>query len=307
MKNARIDPLAARDIDAQVDKVLRGLGNPQPPLNLADVRALLKLDLQYYSGANDGPLREMISKLKIGAKQLIMRPTLIFDVVQKAQLRALWLPDRKRILIDQAIPDLKKRHAEAHEVLHSIAPHHEMFFLGDDRETLSPSFHEALEGEANYGASRLLFMRDRFTAFACEMPREFSSIQTLSKMFGNTLTMTLWRFVEDALPNEPIFGIISCHPWRVSDTFDPSDPCRYFIESPGFRTQFGNVTSTEAFEAVRSYASWAKKGPLGVGEIVFKSRAGESHRFRMETFSNGYESLTLGAYLGHVRVAVALP
>src|SRR6266850_3918658 len=188
MKNALIDGLAAKDIDGQVDKVLRGLDNPEPPLDLAEVRALLKLDLRYYSSTNDGPLREMISKLTIGAKQIIKRPTLILDAVKKSGLRALWLPDRKRILIDEGIPDLKKRHAEAHEIVHSITAHHEMFLLGDDRETLRPSFHEALEGEANFGASRLLFMRDRFTVLARDLPRDFSSVQKLHKIFGNTLT-----------------------------------------------------------------------------------------------------------------------
>ena len=42
------------DIEGQVDKILRGLGYPEPPLNLDDVRALLKLDRQYYSTTNTG-------------------------------------------------------------------------------------------------------------------------------------------------------------------------------------------------------------------------------------------------------------
>lgn len=166
MKNAPIDRLAARDIEAQVDKLLRGLGNPAPPLDLREVRELLKLDLQFYSSTNDGPLREWISQLKIGAKQLVKRPSLLRDVVLKADLRALWLPDRKRILIDEAVPPLKRRRAEAHEITHSITPHHAIFLLGDDRETLRESFHEALEGEANYGASQLLFLRHRFSQVA---------------------------------------------------------------------------------------------------------------------------------------------
>jgi hypothetical protein len=47
MKNRPIDPYAAQDIQAQVDKVLRGLGNPEPPIDLCAVRELLNLDLQY--------------------------------------------------------------------------------------------------------------------------------------------------------------------------------------------------------------------------------------------------------------------
>ncbi len=304
MKNAAIDVLAARDIRSQVDKVLRGLGNPEPPINLLEVRELLKLDVQYYSGVNDGPLREMISKVKVGAKQLLMRPSLILDVVRKAQLRALWLPDRRRILIDETIPELKKRHAEAHEIVHCITPHHESFLLGDDRETLSPSFHEELEGEANYGASQLLFMRGGFTELARDLPQRFDSVEKLSKVFGNTLTMTLWRFVEDTPPDQATFGMITCHPWYLPEDVDEAGPCRHFIESAGFRGQFGNVTEAGAFQAMKSYATRARGGPLGEAEVVFKSRTGESHRFRMESFSNRYEVLTLGIHLGPVLTSI---
>ena len=41
--NYHLDPLTARDIDIMVTKVLRGLGKPEPPLNLDNVRALLVL------------------------------------------------------------------------------------------------------------------------------------------------------------------------------------------------------------------------------------------------------------------------
>lgn len=84
MKNKPIDPYAAQDIRGQVDKVLRGIGNPEPPLDLRDVRNHLKLDRKFYSSTNTGPLQEFISKVRIGAKQIARRPTLILDVVRKA-------------------------------------------------------------------------------------------------------------------------------------------------------------------------------------------------------------------------------
>jgi hypothetical protein len=307
MKNVPLDPLAVRDIDALVDKVLRGLGNPDPPVDLREVRALLKLDLGYYSSTEDGLLRETISKVKIGAKQLFARPTLLSDVVRKAGLRALWLPDRKRILIDQNLPDLKKRRAEAHEVIHSITPHHKIFLFGDDRETLRDSCHEELEGEANYGAGQLLFLHDRFTKMAQELPRTFATIQQLHKFFGNTLTMTLGRFVEAARAGEALFGIISGHPRYHADDFDPENPCEYFIESAAFRERFGNVTEVVGFAAIGTYANWHRTGPLGAGEVDFVSIRGDRHRFRMETFCNSYNALTLGEDLGPVGTSIVVP
>jgi len=48
-----------------------------------------------------------ISKVKIGTKQLFLRPTLIWDVIKKASVSAFWIPDGRRILIDQELPERK--------------------------------------------------------------------------------------------------------------------------------------------------------------------------------------------------------
>ena len=56
MKNQFVESRAAKDIDHQVEKILQGLGNPAPPLNLDLVRDLLKLDRGYYTGTDDGAL-----------------------------------------------------------------------------------------------------------------------------------------------------------------------------------------------------------------------------------------------------------
>ena len=307
MKNQPIDPFAAQDIRDQVDKVLRGLDNPEPPLKLTDVRELLKLDRQFYSTNNTGWLREFVSKVKVGTKQLAMRPTLILDVVRRAGLKALWIPDRKRILINEELPPLKRRHAEGHEITHSITPHHGAFLFGDDRETLRTSCHEKLESEANFGSGQLLFLRDRFVAEARDLPRSLATVRDLAKRFGNTITMTLWRLVEEAHIDEPLFGVISPHPQLLCDDFDPRAPCRYFIESPAFRERFGIVTEVAAFEAIQGYASRARGGSLGEDDVVFVARDGERHRFHMETFFNSYEALTLGTHLGPVRSHVVVP
>lgn len=307
MKNPLIDPLAAKDIQDQVEKVLRGLGNPEPPLDLREVRELLKLDRKFYSSSNTGQLREFVSKVKVGVKQLAFRPTLILDVVQKAGLKALWLPDRKRILIDEDIPDLKKRHAEAHEITHSITAHHNLFLFGDDNETLENSCHEKLEAEANFGSGQLLFLRDRFVKEAQDLPCTIETVRKLAKTFGNTITMTLWRLIEEAHKGNPIFGIISIHPRYLDTDFNPASPCRYFIESPSFRQRFGNVSEVTAFNAMKEYVSFARGGSLGEGEVVFFGRNGESHRFRMETFFNRHEALTLGIHLGPTRTQVVIP
>jgi hypothetical protein len=74
MKNGYLKAKTASDIDAQVGKILRDLGNPNPPLRLEEVRQLLKLDRQYYTSAKDGVVNEMVHKIKVAGKQIMHRP-----------------------------------------------------------------------------------------------------------------------------------------------------------------------------------------------------------------------------------------
>jgi hypothetical protein len=56
VKNVSLGHRTIADIDGQVTKVLRGLGNPEPPVDLRLVRELLKLDRGYYSTTDDSLL-----------------------------------------------------------------------------------------------------------------------------------------------------------------------------------------------------------------------------------------------------------
>jgi hypothetical protein len=49
-------------------------------------RELLKLDREYYSAANEGMMRELIHRLTVAGKQIVMRPTLLWDVIKKFDL-----------------------------------------------------------------------------------------------------------------------------------------------------------------------------------------------------------------------------
>jgi IrrE N-terminal-like domain len=196
VKNQLLLAATTADIEGQVGKILRGLGYPEPPVNLDDVRTLLNLDRQYYSTTNTNWVDSAISRLRIATKQVVARPTLLFDAIAKWNLRGLYLPDRKRILIDEAVPTLKQRWIEGHEITHGILPWHAELMLGDTEQTLNPACHEYLEAEANYGAGQLLFPRRRFIAQVGDLPATIDSVRQLSTAFGNTMTSTLWRFVE---------------------------------------------------------------------------------------------------------------
>lgn len=299
MKNHFLSAATIADIEAQIDKVLRGLGHPEPPLPLTDVYELLKLDRQYYSTTDSGLMSEVLSRLRIGAKQVVARPTLILAVIKKWDARAFYLPDRKRILVDEAVPAPKHRWIEGHEITHSLLPWHAELMLGDTDQTLTPVCHEHLEAEANYGAGQLLFLRLRFIMEAADLPPTIDSVHQLAKEFGNTMTSTLWRLVESVHADRLIFAAVTVHPHprlRPPD-FDPARPCRYFVRSPAFAARFGRITEAEIFDAIRSYCAPCRGGPLGAAEIPIIDDNDEAHVFSFETFFNRHEALTLAVYL----------
>jgi hypothetical protein len=295
VKNAFLSAPTAADIEDQVEKILRGLGNPEPPLRLDDVRALLKLDRQYYTTNDAGLMAETLSRLRIAAKQVIARPTLILDAIRKWEVQAFYLPDRKRILIDQAVPSAKHRWIEGHEITHGILPWHAELMLGDTDHTLRPLCHEHLESEANYGAGQLLFLRGRFVAEARDLPPTLETVRRLAKTFGNTLTSTLWRFIESVHGERLVCGAITAHPSPAfqPDDFDPANPCRYFIRSPAFARQFSRATERDMFAAIASYCMARRGGTLGDAEIPIRDDADREHVFAFETFYNQHDALTL--------------
>jgi Zn-dependent peptidase ImmA (M78 family) len=313
-KNYLIKDKTAHDVDERVERVLRGLGNPEPPLRLEDVRELLKLDRTFYTADDPGLIQETVSRIRVATIQVYQRPMLLLDAIKKKSLQALYVPDRRRILLDANVPVLKHRWNEAHEVIHSLLPWHEDVMHGDNRHTLLPVCEEQAESEANYGAGRMLFLRDRFGAQALDLPLTIASLQALKKDFGNTLSSTLWRFVETAGIQQPLVGMITCHPHqrhRPSD-FDPAKPCRHCIQSPSFAARFSRIREQQLFSGVSSYCGAQRGGPLGASELVLIDDNGDEHVFAFETFFIRYkapqmgEALTLGVYARpHVRIVAA--
>lgn len=309
MKNIVLKPLIRKKIDDRVDRILRDLDNPEPPLRLEEVRELLRLDLSYYQGDNDGFLRETIHRLVVAGKQVLARPALIVDTFNKFSLRALYTPDRKRILIDDRIPKSKHRWLEGHEIIHDVLEWHEPVSYGDNEITVKQSCRDKIEAEANYGAGQLLFLRQRFVDQAVDSPPSVDLVRALAKSFGNTNASTLWRLVETTGRTRPMLGVIHFHPHPrfKSDKFDPANPCRHFIQSDAFATQFSNLGQLEIFEILRSYCAPRVGGPLGKNIAVLTDVNGDEHEFAFESFGFHHECLTLGLYLRKRPIAVAVP
>lgn len=298
-KNRIISVKTARDIDGRVERVLRGLGDPEPPLDLEDVRELLKIDREFYTADDPSLAREVISRIRVATVQVYRRPSLLADAIRKLSLQALYLPDQKRILLDKSLPEKKHRWNEGHEIGHSLIPWHEDLMFGDDAYTLSQDCREQIEAEANFAAGNLLFLRERFTTEVRDLEPSIKNVRELHKVFGNTLSTTLYRFVESTGVERPIVGMITDHPHvsRRSEAFDSVNPCRRFIQSPAFALYFGRTSEMELFTAVASYCGSQRGGPLGEAELILTDDNGDRHIFFFETFFNRYDALTLGMHL----------
>lgn len=238
------------EIDTLIGKIIRDVGNPTPPLRMEDVFDRLRLDRRYYSTKDDGFLRDTIHRLKVAGRQVIERPGLLVYAVKKLSLKALFLPDRKRILIDSELPSTKVRWAEGHEVVHSVIPWHDKLMHGDTKHTLTPVCHLQIEAEANYGAGRLLFLQDKFRDHLHPGQFTMDSLKKLASVFGNSITSTLWRAVETV--DFPAVGMISGHPNHPAEGFDRTNPCEYLIRSKSFAKAFDQLDEIALFNVVRS-------------------------------------------------------
>jgi IrrE N-terminal-like domain len=301
--NIILDTETVRDIDDKVARVLRDLGNPGPPLPLAEVRELLTLDRAFYTLGDASVLRETVHRLKVTGKQLLLRPSLLIDAVRKLELKALWVPDRRRILIDGELHPARQRWGEAHEIGHSLIPWHDQMLHGDPQRTLQQACEIRLEAEANYAAGRLLFLREQFRERLLSDPVSLEGIRNLAKLFGNSVTATLWRAVE--VLDRPAFALISQHP---RDPLPPDQPpVRHFIRSRDFAKHFPGITSDYVFALLRRFCT-RRNGPIGQDEIDLDDAVGVTHTFFVECFHNRYDTLTLGVRVEiEPRTTIILP
>ena len=241
----------------------------------------------------------MLSRIHVAGIQIYKRPRLLGDAIRKLSLKALYLPDRKRILLNKELPTLKRRWNQAHEIGHSIIPWHDDTMLGDNTYTLSRECQEKIESEANFAAGRLLFLQERFTDEVRSTDPSIEELRRLCRVFGNTLSTTLYRLVETVGDEIPVVGMITGHPHvsRRPADFDPSNPCRHFIRSPAFSRCFGRISDVDLFSAVSGYCGAQSGGPLGEEELILVDNNGDRHCFYFETFFNRYDALTLGRRL----------
>ncbi len=200
MVNEGIGEYEAEDIRKIVARILHDLGNPEPPLNLAQVRALLNLNIGYYSTANTTLLQDVAARMKVAGKQVLQRPMLWSKRSRKLSCRHCGCLTRNVSSLTRLSPSQNIAGSRGTKSVTVSFHGTGSFLFGDNEYTLDPICHAIVEAEANYTASQLLFLQQRFSQEARDGVLEFKTINAISRRFGNTLTTTFWRMVEDRDP-----------------------------------------------------------------------------------------------------------
>lgn len=306
MNNLYLSPSTAKDIDQRVGRVLAGLGKIDLPLDPKRVLAHLGIERGWFDSTDFERMRwqEWERQLLAGGRAVAKSPMLFRDVVAECQLKAVYLPDQRRILIDSGLALVKQRWAEAHEIIHSLLPWHGVYVHGDNRLSLAPSCHAQLEAEANYGASQLLFLQDRFLREWDLGRLTFSLVKSVAAAYGNSITSTMWKLVEAS--QNTIVGLIANHPTKLDLNCPASQQSRYLLRSRRFERTFPTATKSDLYCQISGAIASLEPGVSVCGELALRDSNGHTQMFETESFYNSYEVLTLASLASVSQTVIAL-
>ena len=295
-----MDEATRREIERVAETTLQEAGLVEPPLSVDHLLEHVELYRDYYDLSNPGFLDRVKHKLQIQGRRLK-------DIVDKIRLQAVLLFDEGRICIDLDLPKVKRPWASCHEIGHRIMPWHKPFFYGDTAEMLEPDWQAELEQEANYAAARLLFLGDRFSRDARDVPPTVDGIKLLKHRYGTTWTTTLRRYVEQR-PERAMAMLVSTAPWKDQPA-DQENRCRHFVTSVKCEHLFPCFSGEVLRQHVDAHVYPARGGPDLLGEFDFGlvDAAGGTHEMHAWTFYNQHYLLTLAVEESAVSSMVVVP
>lgn len=278
MKSPIVPSPEAKAIESRVDRLLKDLGRPKPPVSLAQVRAIQKLDVRYYSLSSPDFLDRMAHRMRVAGK-VITEPIRIWQAIKQMDLKAALLPDAKKILIDDDLHDIKKRWAEAHEITHDLLDWHEDYMYGDSEVELLPSCQDMMEAEANLGAGLLLFPRYYLDDYLSGKDPLMSVALALADDSGNSITAAGWRIAEHS--TRPTFFMV-CDSATLKDA-----NLKHVAVSRTFEQRFGHILPSQLFTILKANSRRARGGPLGTFTYPLRDAEGRPHEFVIDVFGIG--------------------
>ncbi|MFH1490448.1 MAG: hypothetical protein ABII06_16190 [Pseudomonadota bacterium] len=286
------DEATRREIDKVVDRTLKDAGLKDPPFLIEDILEHLDIDREFYNLEDVTLLRRFWHKVRVRGQRLV-------KIVKKINLHAIWLPDEERIFVDSSLPAPKQDWASFHDSVHTFLEWHRAYFLGDTAQTLAPDFQEMLEGEANYGASGLMFGGKLFTKEALDKDPEWKSIKLLKNRYKKSWVTTGRRYVQFS-HDLPMVLVISTPLW-MDNPDDQEDRCRHFVPSTKFMTNFASVSSDMVLQEIDDNIKERRGGPVGEFGLCLPDVNAEMHEFYAESFFNRHYVITFLVYQGKLK------
>jgi hypothetical protein len=279
-----MDRATRMEIERIAAATLRDAGLTEPPMSIERLLEHVQLHRDYYDLSNPGFLDRAKHKLRIQGRKLV-------EILNKVRLKAVLLFDESRICIDESLPKIKHPWASCHETGHRILTWHKPFFFGDTAETLDPAYQADLEEEANYAAGRLLFLGDRFTQEASDVPPTIVGVKSLAKLYRASLTTTLRRYVEQG-PDIAMAMLVSTPSWSEHPDDQPHR-WRQFVQSARFEQLFPEMSADALRVLVDSNSQHRRGGIVAHFGFGLIDARGEHHELQAWTFHNQHYLLTL--------------
>ena len=115
----------------------------------------------------------------------------------KKTLGLIHIPSNE-IILDQSLPENKKKFLKLHETGHGYLPHQrEMFEIIEDGEMeISPDIEDLFEKEANNFAAEILFQIDSYEKVAADYLVSIRTPMELAKIFGSSIYASMRRYVQ---------------------------------------------------------------------------------------------------------------
>jgi hypothetical protein len=161
------------------------------------------------------------------------------ETVGGATPRALISFADRLVATDIALSKTKTRFSVLHEIGHYVLPKHQhTLFVCDDRG-LNLSTRLVLEKEASEFAADLLFLGDRFSLEANNLPASAMTVKELATKYRASFEATARRLVEKSFRAcmLVVFKQDAARS-RIDANQSPVWSARYCIASPSFRTQY---------------------------------------------------------------------
>lgn len=222
-------------------------------------------------------------------------------------IRALVVPDKKQIWVNNTLDRKRWRFSVLHEIAHFVLPGHAAEFdlrqhtLPIGSATISELTTDALikkEQEANEFAAACLFQVERFDRMIEEMPFGWTSILKLAKRFDASFEATARRYVERQVHHCALIIFKPVAAFGPLERHRPSLSLEYTITSPGFEDlYFSSLRSDQTIDAGNPafdlfYTSYGDE-TLDVTLNVHNASTGEMNSFDASFFSNRYKLMAL--------------